>query len=75
MFAIDWLRQGVPVERETSVLTNVADVVAAARAKADAVAARHRGKEPDSFRLIDATGSIVCVYKSPRMETIALRPR
>jgi hypothetical protein len=63
MFAVDWLRRGITVERETSVLTSVADVVATVRAKADAVAARHRGKEPDGFRLIDATGSTVCVFK------------
>jgi hypothetical protein len=59
MFAIDWLRRGVPVERETSVATNVEDAIAAARTRADAVAARHRDREPDSFRLIDATGNVV----------------
>ena len=53
MFAIDWLRGGIPVERETSVLANAEDAIAAARARADVVATRHPGQEPDSFRLID----------------------
>jgi hypothetical protein len=59
LFAIDWLRRGIPVERETSVLPNAEDAIAAARARADVVATRHPGQEPDSFRLIDATGTIV----------------
>jgi hypothetical protein len=59
LFAIDWLRRGIPVERETSVLANAQDAIAAARARADVVATRHPGQEPDSFRLIDATGTIV----------------
>jgi hypothetical protein len=59
LFAIDWLRRGIPVERETSVLANADDAIAAARARADVVATRHPGQEPDSFRLIDATGTIV----------------
>jgi hypothetical protein len=59
LFAIDWLRRGIPVERETSVLANAEDAIAAARARADVVAKRHPGQEPDSFRLIDATGTIV----------------
>jgi hypothetical protein len=63
MFAIDWLRRGVPVERETSVATNVEDAIAAARTRADAVAARLPNREPDSFRLIDATGSVVLTVK------------
>jgi hypothetical protein len=50
MFAIDWLRRAVPVERETSVLSNVEHAVVAAKARADAIAARHRGEEPDSSR-------------------------
>jgi hypothetical protein len=59
LFAIDWLRRGIPVERETSVLANTEDAIAAARARADVVTTRHPGQEPDSFRLIDATGKIV----------------
>jgi hypothetical protein len=62
LFAIDWLRGGIPVERETSVLANAEDAIAAARARADVVATRHPGQEPDSFRLIDATGTILGVF-------------
>jgi hypothetical protein len=62
LFAIDWLGGGIPVERETSVLANAEDV-AAARARADVVAARHAGQEPDDFRLIDATGTILGVFR------------
>jgi hypothetical protein len=63
MFAIDWLRRGVPVERETSVLTDLEGAVVAARARADAITARHGGEEPDSFRVIDATGAIVGTFR------------
>jgi hypothetical protein len=59
LFAIDWLRGGIPVERETSVLANAEDAIAAAKLRVCEVAARHPGQEPDSFRLIDATGTIV----------------
>jgi len=59
LFAIDWLKGGIPVERETSVLASAAEAIAAARARTDVVATRHPGQEPDSFRLIDATGTIV----------------
>jgi hypothetical protein len=59
LFAIDWLRRGIPVERETSVLPNAEDAIAAAKSRAREVATRHPGQEPDSFRLIDATGKIV----------------
>jgi hypothetical protein len=59
LFAIDWLRGGIPVERETSVLANAEDAIAAAKSRAFEVAGRHPGREPESFRLIDATGIIV----------------
>jgi hypothetical protein len=59
LFAIDWLRRGIPVERETSVLANAEDAIAAAKSRAHEVAMRHPGQEPDSFRLIDATGAIL----------------
>jgi hypothetical protein len=63
LFAIDWLREGVPVERETSVLASAVDAIAAARARAGVVATRHPGREPDSLRLIDATGTILGVFR------------
>jgi hypothetical protein len=31
MFGIDWLREGVPVDKETSVLTSEAEVIAGAK--------------------------------------------
>jgi hypothetical protein len=62
MFAIDWLRRGVPVERETSVLTSEIQVIAEAKARAANVVSRHPGREPDSFRLTDATGRILGVF-------------
>jgi hypothetical protein len=49
MFGIDWLREGVPVDKEASVLTS-------------AMIDRHPGREPDSFRLTDASGKIFGVF-------------
>jgi hypothetical protein len=63
MFAVEWLRQGVAVERETSALANLADAVATTRARADMVAARHPSEEPDGFRLIDSTGAVLITFK------------
>jgi hypothetical protein len=63
MFAVEWLRQGVPVEKETSALSNLADAVATTRARAGLVAARHPREEPDGFRLIDRTGAVLITFK------------
>jgi hypothetical protein len=64
MFAVEWLKLGVTVEREAFALANIADAVAVTRARADRVAARHPREEPDSFRLIDdATGAIVVTVR------------
>jgi hypothetical protein len=67
MFAIDWLKKGILVERETSVLPSGANAIAAAKLRAHEVARRHPGQEPDTFRLVDATGKILGVFpkKSP----------
>ena len=66
MFAIDWLKKGILVERETSVLTSAAEAIAAAKLRAHDVSRRHPGQEPDTFRLMDATGKIVGVFpKNP----------
>jgi hypothetical protein len=62
LFAIDWLSRGILVERETSVLTDVDAVIALTRSTAPDVAMRHPGREPDSFRLTDATGLIFGVF-------------
>jgi hypothetical protein len=62
MFGIDWLREGVPVDKEASVLTNETEVFAGARARARAMIDRHPDREPDSFRLTDASGKIIGVF-------------
>jgi hypothetical protein len=54
--------RGVPVDKEASVLTNEAEVVAGARARARGMIDRHPGREPDSFRLTDASGKIFGVF-------------
>jgi hypothetical protein len=62
LFAIDWLSRGILVERETSVLTDVDAVVALTRSRAPEVTMRHPGREPDSFRLTNASGLSFGVY-------------
>ena len=62
LFAIDWLKKGILVERETSILPSAAEAVAAAKMRAHDVARRHPGQEPDTFRLMDATGKILGVF-------------
>ena len=59
MFAIEWLRRGSPVDKEISVLPSETEVIASAKSRARDVAERHPGREPDSFRLTDATGKVV----------------
>jgi hypothetical protein len=62
LFAIDWLKKGILVERETSILPSAAEAVAAAKMRAHDVARRHPGQEPDTFRVVDAAGKIVGVF-------------
>jgi hypothetical protein len=59
MFAIEWLRRGSPVDKEISVLSNESEVIASAKSRARDVVKRLPGREPDSFRLTDATGKVV----------------
>jgi hypothetical protein len=69
MFSVEWLRQGIPVEMETSALFDLSDAVATTRARVDLVAARNPLKEPDGFRLLDRTGAVLITFKfavSPR---------
>ena len=61
MFSIDWLRGAVPVEKEICVLATKDEAIAAAKNRAPDVAKRHSGREPDSFRLSDATGKILAI--------------
>jgi hypothetical protein len=64
MFAVEWLRQGVTVERESFALADLANAVTIARWRAVAVAARHPLEKPDGFRLIDdSTGAFVLTVK------------
>jgi hypothetical protein len=63
MFAVEWLKQGVPVERETSALGNLADAVATTRSRAALVAARHPLDEPDGFHLLNASGAVLITFK------------
>jgi hypothetical protein len=62
MFGIEWLRNGVPVHKETSVLTSAAETIAAAKSRRRLVADRHPEREPDSFRVTDASGKILGVF-------------
>ena len=61
VFSIDWLRGAIPVEKEISVLATKDEAIAAAKTRAPDVAKRHSGREPESFRLTDATGKILAI--------------
>ena len=70
MFGIEWLRKGVPVDKETSASTSEADAVDRARGRAIEVARRHPGQEPDCFRLTDAAGEVLGVFPVYRGEDV-----
>ena len=61
MFAIDWLRGAIPVEKEICGLTTKEEAITAAKTRAPDVAKRRSGREPDGFRLSDATGKILAI--------------
>jgi hypothetical protein len=61
MFSIDWQRGAIPVEKKICVLATKDEAIAAAKTRAPDVAKRHSGREPDSFRLTDATGKILAI--------------
>jgi hypothetical protein len=73
LFAIDWLKRGILVERETSVLSSAAEAIAAAKLRAYDVARRHPGQEPDTFRLMDPTGKILGVFPKSSAQTAQTR--
>ena len=56
MFGIHWLRGRALVEKQTSELTLLAEVVATTRGTARDVGARHPGNAPDSFKVFDKLG-------------------
>jgi hypothetical protein len=62
MFGIEWLRNGVLVAKDSTVVADEAEAVANARSRAPEVAARHPKRRPDSFRLTDATGKVFGVF-------------
>jgi hypothetical protein len=61
LFSIDWLRGAIPVEKEICILATKDEAIAAAKTRAPDVARRHSGREPDSFRLTDASGKILAI--------------
>ena len=62
MFGIEWLRNGAVVDRETSLLQTVEEVKETVGLRAVSLSIRLRGREPDSFRLKDASGNVIGVY-------------
>jgi len=56
MFGIHWLRGRSLVEKQTSELTFLADVIAATRRCAREVGERHPGNQPDTFKVFDGLG-------------------
>lgn len=62
MFGIEWLRNGAVVDRETSLLQTVEEVKETVRLRAVSLSIRLRDREPDSFRLKDASGNVIGVY-------------
>ncbi|MBI1211774.1 MAG: hypothetical protein GC190_09955 [Alphaproteobacteria bacterium] len=56
MFGIHWLNGRKLVEKQTSELALLSEVVAAARRCAADVSSRHRGNAPDSFKIFNETG-------------------
>jgi hypothetical protein len=63
VFGIVWLRNGVPVANEISVLDDEAKVIADAKRRALHISREHPGREPDSFRIADPTGKIRGVFR------------
>jgi hypothetical protein len=62
MFGIEWLRGGSVVEKESSALADHVVVIASAQRRAPDVAKRLPGREPDSFRVTDASGRELGVF-------------
>jgi hypothetical protein len=61
MFAVDWLKGGSPIERETIGGKDQTEAVAKCRKNAAAVAKRTQ-QQPDSFRLWDSSGRLLGVF-------------
>jgi hypothetical protein len=62
MFGIHWLRGRILIEKQTSELTALAEVVSTTRRGARDVGARHPGNAPDSFKIFDGLGKEMGQY-------------
>ncbi len=62
MFGIHWLRGRVVVEKQTSDLTLLTEVVTTTRRGARDVGVRHPGNAPDSFKVFDDLGKEMGQY-------------
>ena len=62
MFSIEWLHNGAVVDKETSLLQTVEEVIETARLRGVSLSIRLRGRAPDSYRLKDASDNIIGVY-------------
>jgi hypothetical protein len=62
MFSVLWLKGQSPIQKETSALTHLQEVIASAEHRAAEVAARHPGNEPDGFRIFDSEGKEVTCH-------------
>jgi hypothetical protein len=64
MYAIEWLKDGAVVDRETSILLHEADVVRKTSLRHYLVVQRLNGQEPDSFRVTNQFGEEIGVFKA-----------
>jgi len=62
MFGIHWLRGRTVVEKQTSDIAALAEVVAVTRRGAGDVGKRHPGNAPDSFKIFDGVGKEMGQY-------------
>ena len=62
MFGMEWLHNGAVVDTETSLLQTVEEVIETARLRRVSLSIRLRGREPDSYRLKDASDNVIGVY-------------
>jgi hypothetical protein len=64
LFGVHWLRNGVLVQKDAVAATNADGALAIVREREPRMLSlRRRERRPDSFRLTDATGAIVGVFR------------
>lgn len=61
--SIIWKEGGVAVERETSALTNLSEVIANAENRVSQVQKNFPGRNLDGFDVYDAIGRLVAIRK------------